>query len=122
MGPGLDMARRANLLVTEVFDTELIGEAAIATFNHAHKNLLTEDCLVVPTHGTVFAQGGNCIMGSPRHQGGEVNLGSPHHTVARFLLYTTFTPWFSDMCQHWIPASLSVAEFHPSVVSFTPRW
>ena len=31
--------------------------------------------------------------------GGEVNLGSPHHLVARFLLYTTFTPWFSDMCQ-----------------------
>ena len=31
---------------------------------------------------------------------GEVNLGSPHHPVARFLLYTTFTPWFSDMCQH----------------------
>ena len=56
VGAGLDMERRANLLVTEVFDTELIGEAAIATFNHAHRNLLTEDCLVVPTHGTVFAQ------------------------------------------------------------------
>ena len=56
VGAGLDMERRANLLVTEVFDTELIGEAAIATFNHAHRNLLTGDCLVVPTHGTVFAQ------------------------------------------------------------------
>jgi hypothetical protein len=27
--------------VTEVFDTELIGEGAIATFNLAHKHLLT---------------------------------------------------------------------------------
>ena len=38
---GTEMARRANILVTEVFDTELIGEGAIATFNLAHKHLLT---------------------------------------------------------------------------------
>ena len=41
VGEGLDMDQRANLLVTEVFDTELIGEGAIGTFNHAHKELLT---------------------------------------------------------------------------------
>lgn len=40
VGEGGDMPRRANILVTEVFDTELIGEGAISTFNHAHKNLL----------------------------------------------------------------------------------
>lgn len=34
------MKHRANLLVTEVFDTELIGEGAISTFNHAHEHLL----------------------------------------------------------------------------------
>ena len=34
------MATRANILVSEVFDTELIGEGAIATFSHAHKHLL----------------------------------------------------------------------------------
>jgi protein arginine N-methyltransferase 7 len=34
------MAERANLLVTEVFDTELIGEGAIGTFTHAHDQLL----------------------------------------------------------------------------------
>ena len=33
VGPGLDMERRCNILVTEVFDTELIGEGAISTFN-----------------------------------------------------------------------------------------
>ena len=37
----LEMRRRANILITEVFDTELIGEGAIATFNLAHKHLLT---------------------------------------------------------------------------------
>ena len=36
------MDERANILVTEVFDTELIGEGAISTFNHAHDYLLTE--------------------------------------------------------------------------------
>ena len=51
-----DMEERANILVTEVFDTELIGEAAIATFNHAHDCLLTDDCIVVPCEGTIYAQ------------------------------------------------------------------
>ena len=36
-----DMAEKANILVTEVLDTELIGEGAIGTYNHAHKHLLT---------------------------------------------------------------------------------
>ena len=35
-----DMLTRANILVTEVFDTELIGEGALVTFAHAHKELL----------------------------------------------------------------------------------
>ena len=39
--PNGDMIQRANILVTEVFDTELIGEGAISTFNHAHQHLLT---------------------------------------------------------------------------------
>ena len=43
VGPGLDMEQRANILVTEVFDTELIGEGAISTYNHAARELLTED-------------------------------------------------------------------------------
>ena len=51
-----ELDERANILVTEVFDTELIGEAAIATFNHAHEHLLTSDCIVVPCEGTIYAQ------------------------------------------------------------------
>lgn len=38
-----DMTCRANILVTEVFDTELIGEGALVTFAHAHKHLLEVD-------------------------------------------------------------------------------
>lgn len=38
---GVDIPHRVNLLVTEVFDTELIGEGAISVFNDAHLELLT---------------------------------------------------------------------------------
>lgn len=41
VGPGKDMERKANLLVAEVFDTELIGEGAIDTYRHARDYLLT---------------------------------------------------------------------------------
>ena len=40
VGINKDMEQKANVLITEVFDTELIGEGAIGTFNHAHKHLL----------------------------------------------------------------------------------
>ncbi|XP_055909924.1 protein arginine N-methyltransferase 7 [Eupeodes corollae] len=56
VGEGKDMFRRANVLVTEVLDTELIGEGAIGIYNHAHKHLLTEDCILIPSRATVFAQ------------------------------------------------------------------
>ena len=45
-------------IVTEVFDTELIGEGAIATFRHALDNLLTPDCIVVPSRGRMYVQVG----------------------------------------------------------------
>lgn len=51
-----DLSERANILVTEVFDTELIGEGALTTFSHAHKVLLEKDCIVVPNSATVYAQ------------------------------------------------------------------
>lgn len=56
VGPGKDMVQRANLLVTEVFDTELIGEGAIDIFNHAHEELLTKDCIVVPHLSRCYVQ------------------------------------------------------------------
>ncbi|KAJ1529336.1 hypothetical protein ONE63_006126 [Megalurothrips usitatus] len=56
VGLNCDLPHRANILVTEVFDTELIGEGAFATFSHAHKELLEKDCIVVPSSATVYAQ------------------------------------------------------------------
>ena len=47
------MRERANILVTEMFDTELIGEAALSTFQHAHQELLKVRIVVqCLSHGT----------------------------------------------------------------------
>lgn len=56
----VDMDERANILVTEVFDTELIGEGAIETFNHAVQNLLTPDAIVVPDKAIIYVQVRSC--------------------------------------------------------------
>nr|XP_020661368.1 protein arginine N-methyltransferase 7-like [Pogona vitticeps] len=40
VGPDGDMQCRANILITELFDTELIGEGALPSYEHAHKFLV----------------------------------------------------------------------------------
>ncbi|KAJ8922336.1 hypothetical protein NQ315_004279 [Exocentrus adspersus] len=56
VGEGGDLIEKCNILVTEVFDTELIGEGALSTFSHAHKHLLEKDSIVVPASATIYAQ------------------------------------------------------------------
>ncbi|XP_056137721.1 protein arginine N-methyltransferase 7 [Lampris incognitus] len=56
VGPDGDMQMRANILVTELFDTELIGEGALPSYEHAHQNLVQEGCEAVPHRAIVYAQ------------------------------------------------------------------
>ncbi|XP_060073824.1 protein arginine N-methyltransferase 7-like [Ylistrum balloti] len=56
VGKDGDMDSRANILITEVFDTELIGEGGIGTFTHAHRELLQNDCIVVPSVANMYVQ------------------------------------------------------------------
>lgn len=51
-----DLNRKADLLVAELFDTELIGEGAIQTYKHAVQNLLTPDAILVPMRARIFCQ------------------------------------------------------------------
>ncbi|CAD6185918.1 unnamed protein product [Caenorhabditis auriculariae] len=43
-----------NIIVAEVFDTELIGEGALRTFKEALTHLANPNCRVVPSLGTVY--------------------------------------------------------------------
>ncbi|XP_053175311.1 protein arginine N-methyltransferase 7 [Scomber japonicus] len=56
VGPDGDMQMKANILITELFDTELIGEGALPSYEHAHHNLVQEGCEAVPHRATVYAQ------------------------------------------------------------------
>lgn len=94
VGADGDMTRRANILVTEVFDTELIGEGAIGIFNHAHEYLLDANCIVVPHSATMYAQ----VVESPlcwawnmpkalANLDGEVMLDTPSEVIECLYLY-----------------------------------
>ncbi|XP_047645439.1 protein arginine N-methyltransferase 7 isoform X4 [Phacochoerus africanus] len=56
IGSDGDMPCRANILITELFDTELIGEGALPSYEHAHRHLVQENCEAVPHRATVYAQ------------------------------------------------------------------
>ncbi|KAK1942467.1 Protein arginine N-methyltransferase 7 [Phytophthora citrophthora] len=50
------LPRRADMLVSELFDSVLLGEAVLPTIRHAMQHLLTPDAMIVPERATVFAQ------------------------------------------------------------------
>lgn len=84
------MPCRANILVTELFDTELIGEGALPSYEHAHRHLvevvdrgLPQTCLVSAsshsTHSctvlhTVQALSTSHAPGTPLYSWGAVVL------------------------------------------------
>jgi protein arginine N-methyltransferase 7 len=50
------MPKRADLLVSEILDTELIGEGILPTMRHAHAHLLNPGAVCVPKRATVHVQ------------------------------------------------------------------
>lgn len=52
---GRDMPRKADILVTEIFDNALIGEGALPTIDHAWRELLAPDAHVIPEGATLYA-------------------------------------------------------------------
>ncbi|XP_076916551.1 protein arginine N-methyltransferase 7-like, partial [Bidens hawaiensis] len=53
---GVDIASRADVLVSEILDSELLGEGLIPTLQHAHDNLLVENYQTVPYKATTYGQ------------------------------------------------------------------
>ncbi|KAG5678917.1 hypothetical protein PVAND_008541 [Polypedilum vanderplanki] len=56
VGKGKDIEQKANILVAELLDTELIGEGAIKSYNEAHQHLIDKDCLCVPHSASIYVQ------------------------------------------------------------------
>ena len=52
---GVDMMKRADLLVTETVDCGLLGEGIILSITHARENLLKEDARIIPKTATIIA-------------------------------------------------------------------
>ncbi len=53
---GVDLPRRATLLIAEIFDALLIGEGALDTFAHAQADLLAPGARIIPAGGLVRGQ------------------------------------------------------------------
>jgi type II protein arginine methyltransferase len=52
---GEDLPRRADVLVSEIVDTELIGEGICATLNHALRELVDPGAAIIPRAGSIRA-------------------------------------------------------------------
>ncbi|CAN1333530.1 Protein arginine N-methyltransferase 1.6 [Linum perenne] len=53
---GVDIPSRADVLVSEILDSELLGEGLIPSLQHAHDELLVENPLTVPYRATTYGQ------------------------------------------------------------------
>lgn len=53
---GLDIASRADVLVSEILDSELLGEGLIPSLQHAHDMLLVDNPKSVPYRATTYCQ------------------------------------------------------------------
>lgn len=51
-----DMPERADVLVSEIFSSELVGEGVLPSFEHARKYLLKEDARIIPAQGWIVGQ------------------------------------------------------------------
>lgn len=54
------MQVKANVLITELFDTELIGEGALPSYEHAHQNLMQVCAVTLFLHSSA-AEGLDCF-------------------------------------------------------------
>ncbi|XP_026569941.1 protein arginine N-methyltransferase 7 [Pseudonaja textilis] len=92
VGSDGDMESRANILITELFDTELIGEGALPSYEHAHKHLVQEGCEAVPHRATIYAQ----LVESKRMW--SWNKLSPIHIQAEGVQKAIVFPPEMDVC------------------------
>jgi precorrin-6B methylase 2 len=98
---GQDMPERATLLVTETFDSLLIGEGALASIRHARDALLVRGARVIPRAGTVRGQLGTLPRLKLLHPLRSLN-GFSLRALADHALEKQFYPVFLPL-EDWTP-------------------
>ncbi len=56
IGPGGDLPRKADILVSEILDSALLGEGVLPFLRHALTELVIENAIVVPQSARLYAQ------------------------------------------------------------------
>lgn len=88
---GSDMPSRADMVVAEVLDSELLGEGVLPTYAHAKQHLLKAGATLIPCGATVMAQLVEspplAKMHSPR-KGGLGRFTMPVDTTCRGLPFS----------------------------------
>lgn len=59
---GVDLPRPAEILISEILSSDLLGEGVLDTFNDAHDRLLAEDATIIPRAATAMG----CIVTSAK--------------------------------------------------------
>ena len=85
---GVDLPEPADVVISEIVDTVLLGEGALATLEHAMQKLAKPDARAIPERGTLMAQlvESDKLLNLWRPQEAEgLDLSAFHHfaTVAR---------------------------------------
>ena len=100
---GTDMRGRATLLVTETFDSLLIGEGALTTIQHARDALLVPGARVIPRAGTVRGQLGSLPRLKALHPLRGMN-GFSLRALVDHALEKQFYPVFLPL-EDWMPVT-----------------
>lgn len=84
-GTETDMERRADVIVSEIFDSELLGEGLLPSMRDAQLRLLAPGGTVIPTRAVIWGQ---LIQSSTLHRS-TVSIPSPcPHMILDVLLPT----------------------------------
>ncbi|CAM9002430.1 unnamed protein product [Rhodiola kirilowii] len=80
---GVDISSRADVMVSEILDSELLGEGLIPTLQNAHDMLLVENALTVPYRATTYGQLVECQFLRKLHDlhGNEAHVSDNIHLV-----------------------------------------
>eukprot|EP01114_Cavostelium_apophysatum_P017269 TRINITY_DN5094_c0_g1_i1.p1 TRINITY_DN5094_c0_g1~~TRINITY_DN5094_c0_g1_i1.p1 ORF type:complete len:343 (+),score=45.21 TRINITY_DN5094_c0_g1_i1:86-1114(+) len=56
VGPGKDLSKKADVLVSEIFDNCLLGEHHLLALEHAREHLIKPDAIIIPAEATIYLQ------------------------------------------------------------------